>query len=69
MKADRVEITWDSQKSNWLVRIEAGEEVVRRHIALPRETPEPTLRAAAQKIAEDEGYEASNISVAHAASV
>jgi hypothetical protein len=69
MKADRVEITWDSQKSNWLVRIEAGGEVVRRHIALPHETPEPTLRAAAQKIAEDEGYEASNISVAHAASV
>ena len=69
MKADRVEITWDSQKSNWLVRIEAGEEVVRRHLSLPRETPEPTLRAAAQKIAEDEGYEASNISVAHAASV
>jgi hypothetical protein len=69
MKADRVEITWDSQKSNWLVRIEAGEEVVRRHLSLPRETPEPTLRAAAQKIAEDEGYEASNISVPHAASV
>lgn len=68
MKADRVEISWDSQKSDWLVRIEAGEEVVRRHLSLPRETPEPTLRAAAQKIAEDEGYEASDISVAHAAS-
>jgi hypothetical protein len=68
MKADRVEISWDSQKSNWLVRIEAGEEVVRRHLALPRETPEPTLRAAAQKIAEDEGYEASTFSVASAAS-
>ena len=68
MKADRVEITWDSQKSNWLVRIEAGDEVVRRHLALPRETPEPTLRAGAQKIAEDEGYEASNITVAYAAS-
>jgi hypothetical protein len=68
MKADRVEISWDSQKSNWLVRIEAGEEVVRRHLARPRETPEPTLRAAAQKIAEDEGYEASTFSVASAAS-
>ncbi len=69
MKADRVELTWDSQKSNWLVRIEAGGEVVRRHLSLPRETPEPTLRAAAQKIAEDEGYEASEFSIAHAASV
>jgi hypothetical protein len=69
MKADRVELTWDSQKSNWLVRIEAGEEVVRRHLALPRETPEPTLRAAAQKISEDEGYDATNFSIAHAATV
>jgi hypothetical protein len=68
MQADRVEISWDSQKSNWLVRIEAGEEVVRRHLALPRETPEPTLRAAVQKIAEDEGYEASTVSIASSAS-
>jgi hypothetical protein len=68
MQADRVEISWDLDKSNWLVRIEVGEEVVRRHLALPRETPEPTLRAAAQKIAEDEGYEASTISIVSAAS-
>jgi hypothetical protein len=68
MQADRVEISWDSQKSNWLVRIEAGEEVVRRHLALPRETPEPTLRAAAEKIAEDEGYEASTVAIVSAAS-
>lgn len=69
MQADKVEISWDSQKSNWLVRIEAGEEVVRRHLELPRETPEPTLRAAAQKIAEDEGYEASTVAIVSAASV
>lgn len=68
MQADKVELSWDSQKDNWLVRIEAGEEVVRRHIALPRETPEPTLRAAAQKIAEDEGYEVSDLSIVNAAS-
>jgi hypothetical protein len=68
MQADRVEISWDSEKSNWLVRIEAGEEVVRRHLALPRETPEPTLRTAVQKIAEDEGYEASTVSIVSAAS-
>ena len=68
MQADRVELSWDSQKSTWLVRIEAGEEVVRRHLDLPRETPEPTLRAAAKKIAEDEGYEASNFKIVHAAS-
>ena len=67
MQADLVELSWDSSKANWLVRIEAGEEVVRRHLDLPRDTPEPTLRAAAKKIAEDEGYEASNFNIARAA--
>jgi hypothetical protein len=68
MQADRVELSWNAQQSDWLIRIEAGEEVVRRHLELPRETPEPTLRAAAQKIAEDEGYEVSNFSIANVAS-
>ena len=30
MRADRVEVTWDKSKSNWLVRITSGEEVIRR---------------------------------------
>jgi hypothetical protein len=36
MRADRVEISWENEKSNWLIRIEAGEEVARRHCDLPR---------------------------------
>jgi len=68
MQADRVEHSWDSQKSTWLVRIEAGEEVVRRHIDLPRDTPEPTLRSAAEKIAEDEGYDVSAVNIVRTAS-
>jgi hypothetical protein len=67
MHADRVEVSWDSQKSNWLVRIEAGEEVVRRHLDLPRETAESELNAAALTTARDEGYEASTVSVVRAA--
>jgi len=58
MRADRVEISWDNEKSNWLIRIEAGEEVVRRHCDLPRNTDEAALRAAAQKTVKDEGYDA-----------
>ena len=58
MRADRVEISWDSEKSNWLIRIEAGEEVVRRHCDLPRNADEATLRTAAQKTVKDEGYDA-----------
>lgn len=56
MRADRVEISWDEGKSNWLIRIETGEEVVRRHCDLPRGAHEAALRSAAQKTIRDEGY-------------
>src|SRR5690348_4519523 len=58
MRADRVEVSWDSQKSQWLVRIVSGEEVLRRHLKLPNSTEEQALRAAALQTATDEGYEA-----------
>jgi hypothetical protein len=57
MRADRVELSWDASKSNWLLRIEAGEEVIRRHCALPRSADEQTLRTAIEKAVSDEGYE------------
>jgi hypothetical protein len=57
MRADRVEVSWEAQKSKWLVRIEAGEEVIRRHCDLPQNADEGTLRSAAQKTVQDEGYE------------
>jgi len=68
MRADRVEVSWDSQKSQWLVRITSGDEVVRRHVKLPSNADEAALRAAAQKTVADEGYEAdaSIISIARA---
>ncbi|HKF53566.1 MAG TPA: hypothetical protein VKB26_14720 [Candidatus Acidoferrales bacterium] len=58
MRADRVEVSWDTEKSHWLVRIVSGEEVVRRHLKLPSSADEQTLRAAAQQTVTDEGYEA-----------
>lgn len=58
MRADRVEVSWDSEKSQWLVRIVNGEEVVRRHLNLPSTADEAALRNAAQKTVADEGYEA-----------
>jgi hypothetical protein len=64
MQADRVEVSWDSEKSKWLVRIEVGDEVVRRHCDLPRDADEQSLRAAAQKTVADEGYEASAADIA-----
>jgi hypothetical protein len=58
MRADDVEVSWDGAKSKWLVRIVVGEEVVRRHCDAPRNADDATLRSAAMKTLEDEGYEA-----------
>jgi hypothetical protein len=57
MHADRVEVSWDAGKSKWLVRIQSGEEVIRRHNSLAKTADEQTLRSAAQKTLADEGYE------------
>jgi len=57
MQADRVEISWDAEKNKWMVRIQAGAEVIRRHFEAPKTSDEGALRAAAQRTAQDEGYE------------
>jgi hypothetical protein len=57
MRADRVEISWDAAASKWLVRIETGEEVIRRRFQAPKDADEASLRSAAQKTLQDEGYE------------
>ena len=57
MTADRVEVSWDPGKSKWLVRIQSGEEVIRRHYNSPKNADEQTLRAAAEKTVSDEGYQ------------
>ena len=57
MHADRVEVSWDAGKSKWLVRIESGEEVIRRHCKMPKDADEQTLRSAAKQTVQDEGYE------------
>ena len=63
MQADRAEVSWDSGKSKWLVRIVIGEEVIRRYCDLPQTAAEPDLRAAAQKTLRDEGYETDAASI------
>ena len=57
MRADRVEVSWDTSKSSWLIRIEAGEEVILRHCTLAKDADEQTLRSAVAKTVADEGYE------------
>lgn len=57
MRADRAEVSWDSEKSKWVVRISIGEEVIRRYCSLPQNASEADLRSAAQSTLNDEGYE------------
>jgi len=57
MRADRVEVSWDAVQSNWLVRIQTGEEVILRHFKAPEDADEPSLRPLIQKTLRDEGYE------------
>ena len=58
MHADRVELSWDADKSKWVVRIVAGEEVIRRYCSLPRDEPEAALRSAALATVKEEGFDA-----------
>jgi len=63
MRADRVEMSWDNSKSNWLARIQSGEEVIRRHCSLPKNADDAALRTAAEKAVKDEGYEMDSANV------
>ncbi len=57
MHADRVEFSWDAMKSNWLVRIEIGEETIRRHCKMPKNAGEQTLHSVAKATLQEEGYD------------
>lgn len=57
MRADRVGVSWDEGKKSWLVRIESGEEVIRRYWKDRKDADEAKLRSAALQTAKDEGYE------------
>jgi hypothetical protein len=57
MLADRADVSWDDSKSKWMVRIENGEEVIRRHCDLPKSADDQALRSAALQTVRDEGYE------------
>ncbi|HTQ60506.1 MAG TPA: hypothetical protein VMI32_09805 [Candidatus Solibacter sp.] len=63
MRADKVEVSWDGGKSDWLVRIQSGEEVIRRHFKAASSADENTLRSKAAETVRDEGYEAAAAAV------
>lgn len=58
-----MEVSRDEQNKRWIIRIQVGGEVIRRHCKEPKDADQATLRDAAVKTAIDEGYtvEASDI--------
>jgi hypothetical protein len=46
-----------------VIRIQSGDEVIRRHCKAPKDADEKTLRAKAEETVKDEGYEANSAAV------
>ncbi|MEO8131492.1 MAG: hypothetical protein ABJF23_09890 [Bryobacteraceae bacterium] len=57
MKADHVNVSWDTAKRKWLVRVEVGSEVIRRYCDKSKDADDQALRTAAAETVADEGYE------------
>lgn len=56
VNADRINLSWDTDKKKWLVRIQVGEAVIRRYCDEPKNADDQALRSAAEKTVVDEGY-------------
>ena len=58
VRATAAEVFWDAGKKAWVVRIQVGEEAVRRACkGAKRDADEGTLRALAVQTAQDDGYD------------
>ena len=58
IRATKATVDWDSQKKQWLVRVQIGEEVIRRPLGkAAKDANEEALRSQAVATAKDEGYE------------
>lgn len=67
MKADSASVNWDPDKKAWRVRIQVGEEVIKRPASghkLPRDAADEVLRTAAVETALADGYEIDAAAVA-----
>ncbi len=65
VRADKAEVFWEEQKKGWVVRIQVGEEVIRRTCKDgKRDLADDNLRELAVKTAQEEGYQLAPDSVA-----
>jgi hypothetical protein len=58
LKADKATVSWDAGKKHWHVRMQIGEEVIKRPLPkTAQDTSEDALRSKAIEAAKDDGYE------------
>ena len=58
LKAEKATVNWDPAKKQWHVRVQIGEEVIKRALSkTPQDATEDILRSRAVETAKDEGYE------------
>ena len=58
IRAGGAKVSWDTDKKRWSVRIQVGEEVIKRPATgAPRDAAEDALRLMAVRTASDDGYE------------
>jgi hypothetical protein len=57
IKATKASVDWDAHKKQWHVRVQIGEEVIKRPLdKTAQDANEETLRSKAVETAKDEGY-------------
>lgn len=65
IQANGAEVLWDEQKKAWVVRIQVGEEVIRRPCKnSKRDVSDEDLVSIAVQTAHDDGYELSTNAIA-----
>lgn len=65
LKAEKASVNWDAGKKEWHVRVQIGEEVIKRALSkTPRDASEDLLRSRAVETAKDEGYDVDAAQVA-----
>ncbi len=59
IKADTAAVSWDPDKKAWRVRIQVGEEIIKRPCdkKVKRDADDALLRTVAIQTAQDEGYD------------
>jgi len=65
LHANNANVSWDTHKKQWNVRVQVGEEVIRRPLPnTPPTAADDALRSLAVDTARDEGYDLDPATVA-----